>query len=67
LKGKKIPPPEDTVERIGLTELHPLKCSSRTYYVTINPKVVHAYGLVPHDLLKVTIIEVRKHREKPDE
>jgi len=65
-KLKKTQVPEDTVERVGITDLFYLKFSSRTYYVTIEPKVVHAYGLQSGDLLKLHIIEARKHREKAE-
>lgn len=67
---KKLPKtrtPEDTVERVGITDLFYLKHSSRTHYVTIDPKVVGAYGLLPGDLLKIHIVEARKHREKAEE
>jgi len=66
-KSKIRLPSEDTVERIGIIDLFFLKHSSKTYYVTIDPKVTRAYGLLPGDLLKIHIIEVRKHREKAEE
>jgi len=65
-KVSKMLPSEDTVERVGITDLFFLKHSSKTYYVTVDPKVVRAYGLLPGDLLKMHIVEARKHREKPE-
>jgi protein involved in polysaccharide export with SLBB domain len=53
----------DVVESIRLTDLYFLKYSARANYVTIDPKIVRAYGLLPGDVLKITIVEARKHRE----
>jgi hypothetical protein len=68
VKPRKIPlEPEDFVEHIGLVQLHAVKHSSRTYYVTIEPTTIHAYGLLPGDILKISIIEARKHRERGEQ
>jgi hypothetical protein len=40
-----------------------LKSTARGYYVTIDLKTIRAYGLLPGDILKLKLIEVRKHRE----
>lgn len=57
----------NSVEKLGIVDLFPLKHSASKYYVTIAPKVVNAYDLLPADLLKIQIIEVRKHREIAEE
>ncbi|MEM3622782.1 MAG: hypothetical protein QXR76_03310 [Candidatus Bathyarchaeia archaeon] len=55
------------IEKIGLTYLLPLKSGSRVFYITIPPNVVRAYKLLPGDLLKINLIEVRKTREHEEE
>jgi hypothetical protein len=60
-------PQEDTTEAIRVVDLYHLKFSSRTYYVTISPLLVHSYELMAGDVLKISIIEARKHRERAEE
>ncbi len=67
LNKPKKPSSTDSVERLGIVDLFFLKFSSRKYYFTVDPKVVSAYRMLPGDLLKVNLIEVRKHRELGDE
>jgi hypothetical protein len=57
----------NSVEKLGIVDLFPLKHSGKKYYVTISPRTVNAYDLLPADLLKIQLIEVRKHREIADE
>lgn len=64
--GPEKPKIEDFVEPIRLTELFFLKSSARSYYINIEPKTVRAYGLVPGDILKIQLVEARKHREFAD-
>lgn len=53
----------DSIESLGLVDLFFLKSTARGYYVTIDLKTIRAYGLLPGDILKLKLIEVRKHRE----
>lgn len=55
---------EDKIEPIRIVNLFHLKYSARTYYVTINPMLVQSYELRAGDILKISIIEARKHRER---
>ena len=57
----------NSVEKLGIVDLFPLKYSARKYYVTISPRLVNAYNLLPTDLLKIQLIEVRKHRETAED
>ena len=52
------------VEKIDVTYLFQLKCSSRSYYVSIPPELVRQYELAPEHVLKLKIIEVRKPFEE---
>lgn len=56
-----------STEKIGIVTLRRVKYSSRKYYITLEPDVVHAYGLMPGDLLKIHLVEVRKEREHAEE
>jgi protein involved in polysaccharide export with SLBB domain len=56
-----------TIEKMGLTQLCPLKSSANTFYVTVQPNIVKAYDLLPGDLLKVHLVEARKSRDDASE
>jgi len=56
-----------STEKIRIVTLRRVKYSSRKYYITLEPDVVRAYGLMPGDLLKINLIEVRKEREHAEE
>jgi hypothetical protein len=69
-KDRPLKPPsnvEDTVSPLGLVDLYYVKYSSRKYYVTLDPKVIGAYRIMQGDILKLKLIEVRKHREHFEE
>jgi hypothetical protein len=53
----------DTRERLGFISLYVFKKTDRTCYVTLDPKVIKTYGIQAGDILKLKLIEVRKHRE----
>ena len=65
--SKNRAPSEDKTDPIRVIDLYHLKYSSRTYYVTISPLLVQSYELMPGDVLKISIIEARKHRERAEE
>ena len=64
-KGPKKPSQTslDSVRSLGLVDLYFLKSTARGYYLTVEPKTVRAYGLLPGDILKVKLIEARVHRD----
>jgi hypothetical protein len=64
-KGQKKPSETsvDSVRSLGLVDLYFLKSTARGYYLTVEPKTVRAYSLLPGDILKVKLIEARIHRE----
>jgi hypothetical protein len=56
----------DSIEKLGIIDLFPIKSKSHTYYVTIKPIVMDSYDLMTGDVLKLQIVEARKHREKAE-
>jgi hypothetical protein len=56
----------DTIEKLGIVDLFPVKSKSHTSYITIKPIVLDSYDIMTGDVLKVQVIEVRKHREKAE-